>query len=168
MHGCADATKRDHESRSAEAPPQRLNRRPASQMPTPDYSPVPQGEDDVHSPESAGKYPPEAIKPVTYYGEGEFDPPSSDDEDELLLEKSLTRKSPEDAEQQGEGLGDGDGELVVGGKVRRTLLSCLRPIDMSAVHVEASSTVLAALPGYMSVCSCDHGSSHWSICGFII
>ena len=31
------------------------------------------------------------VRPPTYYGEGPFDPPSSDDEDELLLRKENTR-----------------------------------------------------------------------------
>lgn len=64
------------------------------------------------------RYPPEAIKPVTYYGEGEFDPPSSDDEEEAFLEKGISRKSPVDAEMIGDGVGDDGEELVVGGKVR--------------------------------------------------
>ena len=76
-------------------------------------------------------YPPEAIKPVTYYGEGEFDPPSSDDEEETFLEKSLSRK-PDGGVDGGEsrGLVD-DEELVVGGKV----LSNLTSVDDTQLHL---------------------------------
>lgn len=31
------------------------------------------------------------VRPPTYYGEGPFDPPSSEDEDESLLQKENTR-----------------------------------------------------------------------------
>ena len=31
------------------------------------------------------------VRPPTYYGEGPFDPPSSDDEDESLLQKETAR-----------------------------------------------------------------------------
>ena len=31
------------------------------------------------------------VRPPTYYGEGPFDPPSSEDEDESLLQKETTR-----------------------------------------------------------------------------
>ena len=85
-----------------------------------DYEPIPL-EGDLHSPtdNANGHYPPTLVKPVTYYGEGEFDPPSSDDEEELLMEK-LKRNASRDALQ--EGAGDAlneDVELVVGGhKVR--------------------------------------------------
>lgn len=75
----------------------------------PEYQPLPHdgGEDVEH-------YPPQQPRPAMYYGEGEFDPPSSDDEeDSAFIEKG----------KGGEGERDGaaleeDGELVVGGKVR--------------------------------------------------
>lgn len=75
----------------------------------PEYQPLPHdGGDDVEH------YPPQQPRPAMYYGEGEFDPPSSDDEeDSAFIEKG----------KGGEGERDGaaleeDGELVVGGKVR--------------------------------------------------
>lgn len=82
-----------------------------------EYSPVRQ--DDGHEDDSPvnAKFHAESIKPVTYYDEGEFDPPSSDDEEETFLEKSLSRKSPGDAERLGDGGVEDDGELVVGGQV---------------------------------------------------
>ncbi|EKM50720.1 uncharacterized protein PHACADRAFT_130177 [Phanerochaete carnosa HHB-10118-sp] len=131
-------------------------------MPTPDYSPVPQDEDREYNLQADGKYPPEAIKPVTYYDEGEFDPPSSpDDEDEMLLEKSLSRKSPGDAEQQEDILGDEDGELVVGGKKHhrpsslRWLVICLSTL----VTIATVIGVFAAL-SYRGTSFQIHGTQH--------
>ncbi|KAI0676150.1 dipeptidyl aminopeptidase [Trametes maxima] len=51
-----------------------------------------------------------AIKPETYYGEGPFDPPSSDDESEELMEK--------DAERSGRAIEE-EGNLVVGSRKKR-------------------------------------------------
>lgn len=81
-----------------------------------------QDEGNGDSPVNA-KYPPSVVKPATYYGEGEFDPPSSDDEDDAFLEKSLSRKTPGEGEIVGDGIGDDDVELVVGGQVRMSLMS---------------------------------------------
>ncbi|GJE93852.1 dipeptidyl aminopeptidase [Phanerochaete sordida] len=130
-------------------------------MPTPDYSPVPLGEDGEPDTPSGAKYPPEVVKPMTYYGEGEFDPPSSDDEGETLLEKSLSRKSPGDAEEQGEGMGNDDGELVVGGKKHprpaslRWLVICLTALVATAALIG----VFAAF-SYHGTSFQIHGTQH--------
>lgn len=85
-------------------------------MPAPEYEAIPLESDD-HAPidNSNGHYPPIPVKPVTYYGEGEFDPPSSDDEEELFLEKQKHGAS-HDTEREGEGDAlNEDVELVIGG-----------------------------------------------------
>ncbi|KAI0640694.1 dipeptidyl aminopeptidase [Trametes meyenii] len=51
-----------------------------------------------------------AIMPETYYGEGPFDPPSSDDESEELMEK--------DAERSGRAIEE-EGNLIVGSRKKR-------------------------------------------------
>ena len=51
-------------------------------------------------------------KPETYYGEGPFDPPSSDDESEVLLEKNISR---------GSGGFEEDGHLIIGSSKVRPL-----------------------------------------------
>ena len=62
-------------------------------------------------PSSSATGYPGTVKPETYYGEGPFDPPSSDDESEELLEKGL--------ERSGRAI-EAEGNLVVGsGKVRQ-------------------------------------------------
>lgn len=71
-------------------------------------------------------YPPGAVKPVAYYGEGDFDPPSSDDEEDAFLEKSLSPKSPGEAERLGDGAVEDDGELVVGGQVQWLICGACR------------------------------------------
>lgn len=84
-------------------------------MAPPTYERIPLEAEDHEPRESPnGHYPPTLVKPTTYYGEGEFDPPSSDDEEEgLFLEKGKQN----DVEREGEA-GDAlneDLELVVGG-----------------------------------------------------
>ena len=91
------------------------------------YSPVPQ-EDGIEPNGAAAKesYPP--ARPATYYGEGEFDPPSSDDEEDAFLEKG----KPEDTERNGDGMVE-EGELVVGGgKVFLHVLSYETPSSTDA------------------------------------
>ena len=78
-------------------------------MSTPQYQAVPHGDADA---QVDGHYPPQPPRPATYYGEGEFDPPSSDDEEETFLEKHKA----EGPERDGDALEE-DGELVVGRKV---------------------------------------------------
>ena len=76
----------------------------------PTYEPLAQEGDDpfLGGPSSsAAAYP---VKPETYYGEGPFDPPSSDDESEELIEKESQRSGRAIEEE---------GNLVVGSqKVR--------------------------------------------------
>lgn len=87
-----------------------------------EYSPVRQDEAREDDSPVNATFHAESIKPITYYGEGEFDPPSSDDEEETFLEKSLSRKSPTDGEHLDSGSAEDDVELVVGGKVVVNLL----------------------------------------------
>ncbi len=80
-----------------------------------DYEPIPlEGEPLSPTDDSNGHYPPSVVKPVTYYGEGEFDPPSSDDEEELLMEKLKRNASSDALEGAGDALAE-DVELVIGG-----------------------------------------------------
>lgn len=78
-----------------------------------------EGEDDMdeRAPSSSlrgNAIHPTPIKPETYYGEGTFDPPSSDEEADELLEKG-GRESSEQAERAGmrSAMVDG-GTLLVG------------------------------------------------------
>ena len=62
-------------------------------MSSSNYEPLPQegeGSRDIHfdEPASTRSGP---VRPPTYYGEGPFDPPSSEDEDESLLQKENNR-----------------------------------------------------------------------------
>ncbi|CDO69708.1 hypothetical protein BN946_scf184851.g96 [Trametes cinnabarina] len=80
-------------------------------MPT-DYEPLARDAEDFFGggPSSAAAAYPSTVKPETYYGEGPFDPPSSDDESEELLEK--------DAERAGHII-EAEGNLIVGSGKRR-------------------------------------------------
>jgi dipeptidyl aminopeptidase B len=85
--------------------------------PLPQYEAIPRERyDDAVS---NGSYPPP--RPAAYYGEGEFDPPSSDDEDDVFLEKGKVA----DTEGDGDGILE-DGELIVGGKV--CYCECMGPL----------------------------------------
>lgn len=82
-------------------------------MPPSPYQPLAQEGDDFFQGSSGAAegtaYPP---KPETYYGEGPFDPPSSDDEADELLEKGGQRSGRAIEEE---------GTLVIGSrKVRPT------------------------------------------------
>ena len=92
-------------------------------MPAPTYERLPQ----VGDPE-AGPSRTESGRPSTYYGGGPFDPHSSDDEAERLLEKNVPQSSGI-AELDIE---DDEGEdLVVGGQKQRP--SSLRLLIYSLV-----------------------------------
>ena len=83
-------------------------------MPTASYERIPlEAEDHELSPN--GHYPPTVVKPATYYEEGEFDSPSSDDEEEeLFMEKGKHGVPNERGGTAGDGLNE-DVELVIGG-----------------------------------------------------
>ena len=85
-------------------------------MPPSTYEPLQQDRDEFSQGDSAGSvhtaYPP---KPETYYGDGPFDPPSSDDEADELLEKTRERDGRSIEE---------DGGLVLGGGQKVCLRSC--------------------------------------------
>ncbi|OCH89774.1 dipeptidyl aminopeptidase [Obba rivulosa] len=79
------------------------------------YEPLAHDEPLQESPQRSQDhaYEPSPVRPHTYYGEGPFDAPSSDEEDELLEKPS----SPDAAERNGGALAD-EGPLRVGGKQR--------------------------------------------------
>ncbi|KZT20995.1 hypothetical protein NEOLEDRAFT_1074339 [Neolentinus lepideus HHB14362 ss-1] len=92
--------------------------------------------------------------PTPYYGDGPFDPPSSDDEDEGLLEKSpKLSRSPGIAERGPDDLYEEEGVLVVGGTKKRP--SSLRWLVICLV----SLVLLAAFIGAFAARSYS-GSSH--------
>ncbi|PSS03331.1 hypothetical protein PHLCEN_2v4005 [Hermanssonia centrifuga] len=126
-------------------------------MRTTDYDRLPEEGDSPTS--QNGSYPPALTKPVTYYGEGEFDPPSSDDEDEVFLEKKVKNHGTE-WEGEGAGLLE-EGELVVGGQKKqrpssvRWLIVCLTALVSTAAVIG----VFAAL-SYRGTSFQIHGSEH--------
>lgn len=73
-------------------------------------------DDDVDFPGQSSSRPPTAYppKPETYYGDGPFDPPSSDDESDVLLEKGGPRTP---------GIIEEEGDLVVGRSSSRKVCS---------------------------------------------
>ncbi|KAI0630468.1 dipeptidyl aminopeptidase [Trametes polyzona] len=75
------------------------------------YEPLDREEDDLFrtGPSSAVAHP-VPIKPETYYGEGPFDPPSSDDESETFLDKEDQRAGRQIEEE---------GNLMVGSRKKR-------------------------------------------------
>ncbi|OJT13681.1 hypothetical protein TRAPUB_9780 [Trametes pubescens] len=76
------------------------------------YEPLAQEGDDVFGtvPSSSAVVHPIPIKPETYYGEGPFDPPSSDDEADSFLGK--------EDERSGRAI-EAEGDLVVGSRKKR-------------------------------------------------
>lgn len=70
-----------------------------------EYAAIPQDGDDVFSPTAESS---QLVKPEVYYGEGPFDPPSSDDEGDGLLEKNTGEENATDVEQTGLRLGNGN------------------------------------------------------------
>ncbi|KAH9893599.1 dipeptidyl aminopeptidase [Cubamyces lactineus] len=83
----------------------------------------------------AARYP-VTVKPETYYGEGPFDPPSSDDESEELLEKGV--------ERSGRAI-EAEGNLVVGsGKKRPASVRYLVIALVSLVSVAVLIGIFAA------------------------
>ena len=67
-----------------------------------EYSAVPRDGDDMFSPTAESS---QYVKPEVYYGEGPFDPPSSDDEEDVLLEKNRARGIASEVEETGLRLG---------------------------------------------------------------
>ncbi|THH29289.1 hypothetical protein EUX98_g4902 [Antrodiella citrinella] len=113
-----------------------------------EYSTVPQDRDDVFSPSVEG-----ALKPEAYYGEGPFDPPSSDDEDETLLEKDIRRGAIADVEETG---------LRVGGGSKRSSVRCL-VICLSALVTIAAIIGLFAAFSYTGTSYRIRGTKHITI-----
>ena len=86
-------------------------------MPPASYERIPLEAEELYTLDTGtGHYPPGLVKPPTYYGEGEFDPPSSDEEDDLLIEKRKHSASGDAAhEDAGDALNE-DMELMIGGQ----------------------------------------------------
>jgi len=102
------------------------------------------------------EFRPFTVKPETYYGEGPFDPQSSDEEADDLLEKSPAR-SPGAAER-GRADMEGDGLLVVGSK-RPTSLRFLIISLVSLVSLAAVIGIFAAR-AYTGTPFRIHGTRH--------
>ncbi|PCH36456.1 dipeptidyl aminopeptidase [Wolfiporia cocos MD-104 SS10] len=120
-------------------------------MQIPNYETVPQ--------EGDGLPATTAIKPHTYYGDGPFDPPSSDEEDEVLLEKQ-GRSSPDTTERDGDGFGmQEDGPLVVGARKRPTSLRFLIVALVALVSMAGVIGILAAR-SYTGTPYRVHGTKH--------
>lgn len=111
-------------------------------MPPSNYGPLSQVEDSEEHPTSAHAstevLSSTPIRPAIYYGDGPFDPPSSEsDESEVLLEKPLTPGAAERAEyptlgEEDEGVADNG--LFVGGR-RKQVRLILRIISESMLSI---------------------------------
>ena len=118
------------------------------------YEPLGQeAPDDYFHAESSSRvntaFPP---KPETYYGEGPFDPPSSDDdESEVLLEKNGSRR--------GIGIFEEEGHLIVGStKVRA--LSCMCPVPANRPLFQETACLVEIpdpWPRNSRIYCCRHG-----------
>lgn len=118
------------------------------------YEPLGQeAPDDYFHAESSSRvntaFPP---KPETYYGEGPFDPPSSDDdESEVLLEKNGSRR--------GSGIFEEEGDLIIGStKVRP--LSCMCPVPANRPLFQETACLVEIpdpWPRNSRIYCCRHG-----------
>src|ERR1700730_12044417 len=83
-------------------------------MPSPTYERLPQDGDH-----NAGPSRTEPLRPLTYYGDGSFDVPSSDDESDHLLEKN-GRRSPGNVELGSLDIEENQGgDIAIGGQHQR-------------------------------------------------
>jgi len=102
---------------------------------------------------------PVTVKPETYYGEGLFDPPSSDDEGDDLLEKRGL-SSPGLAERAAaNGILQEDGQLIVGIRKRPASLRFLVISLVSLVTMAAVIGIFAAR-SYTGTPYRIHGTRH--------
>ena len=104
-------------------------------------------------------YPPGLVKPQTYYDEGEFDPPSSDEEEDVFLEKT---KHTVDLDPALDGHGDrmnDDVELVIGG--HKVALHMMRLVHMLIQRSEIPKTLVAAMSGHLSRRACCYCRTYW-------
>ncbi|KAI8985642.1 dipeptidyl aminopeptidase [Trametes punicea] len=117
------------------------------------YEPLAREGDDLFNGESssAAVAYPVPVKPESYYGEGPFDPPSSDDESEELLEK--------DTERLGRVV-EAEGNLVVGsGKKRPASVRYLVISLVSLVSIAILIGIFAAR-SYTGTAFRIHGVQH--------
>jgi hypothetical protein len=103
----------------------------------PSYEQVSQELDEVNQPSSSTL----PVRPPTYYGEGPFDPPSSDDEDERLLEKSRPL-SPGGDQIEGGGAG-----LRIGG---HKVCYFLSDFTLQLMFSSAASTIILAMSCHLT------------------
>ncbi|CAL1714024.1 unnamed protein product [Somion occarium] len=101
-------------------------------MPPAGYEPVPE-QGDLFTDATDAQLHPSIVKPPTYYEEGPFDPPSSDDEDDTFLEKG----APDMVDEGG---------LVVGGPKKRP--SSLRCLVLSLVSLVALATIIGIFAAF--------------------
>lgn len=100
------------------------------------------------------------MKPEVYYGEGPFDPASSDEEADVLLEKS-GRISPGSAERTSNSLQEDD-HIV---RSRRVCILSYKPQDLCYSQLRSiTATVFASLLGDLPDLSYLYGDGYWYIC----
>ncbi|KAK7685763.1 hypothetical protein QCA50_011109 [Cerrena zonata] len=102
-------------------------------MPPAGYSPVHVEQDDVFTDEPRDS---SFVRPPTYYEEGPFDPPSSDDEEDAFLEKNTSVNTDM----------EGDGGLVVGGTKKRP--SSLRCLVISLGSLVATAAIIGMFAAF--------------------
>lgn len=139
-------------------------------MPPASYERIPLEAEELYTLDTGtGHYPPGLVKPPTYYGEGEFDPPSSDEDEEDLFVEKTKNVTFGDSEQEGRGVTDGlndDVELVVGGhKVLRRQRHCHK---CSQVWSAVSKILFSTLSCYYSRLSRWTCDAHWRLCRFLL
>ncbi|KAI0071164.1 dipeptidyl aminopeptidase [Panus rudis PR-1116 ss-1] len=84
------------------------------------------------------------IKPPTYYGEGPFDPPSSDDEEDTLFEKPIGARGGRDVAAGDMDMEDDVGLVIGGGRKRPSSLKCLVISLGALVGIAAFIGIIAA------------------------
>lgn len=131
----------------------------------PEYQPLPH---DGGDPEDSEHYPPQQPRPAMYYGEGEFDPPSSDDEEDSAF---IEKQKGGEGERDGAALEE-DGELIVGGKVRcrnHVRGGCKsKLLRVCVCIVEPQTALVAAMPGVQPARAGDYGRPDWYIRGVLV
>lgn len=91
------------------------------------------------------------VRPVTYYGEGPFDPPSSDDEEDAFLEKDAS-VNPDM---------EGEGGLVIGG-TKKVPLSV--HIHYKTLCSQDAATFFSKMSRYIPRISRRNSCHHWHVC----
>lgn len=103
-------------------------------MPGPTYERLPREGGSLFQETGLSDEPGSPQRPRTYYGDGAFDPPSSDEEEDALLEKDVPG-SPGLAERGDLGEDNDDREMLVVGKAQKRALSLKRLLISLAAFV---------------------------------